>query len=273
MKTLPQRYLLTSMLALSVLAFAGLGCTRTDETLPAGETTTDLPSETLPSSGVATDDLTSGGTTGGSGFTVDLLPPEEDTSDATGSLTDTTTSLGAADTTGTSDVDTTSSADDAAADTVDLNDLVATPVDDATTSDSRVTLDPEAELVALAEQLVELHGTYTNKDKTPFKNLKDLEPYVTPGMQSYLDTLTGNGTVNPNAPFFGRTTTALSSAVLSQKSGVASVLVTVKREDISGSAASPTTTYAVLRLEFEESAGEWLLDGLFDLDLDKAQDA
>lgn len=117
-----------------------------------------------------------------------------------------------------------------------------------------------ADLAALAEKLAEIYGTYTNRDS--YKNLKDLEGYVTPGMQTWLDSIMAKAQ-DPNAPFFGVTVKALSAATLEDANGEAKVLVTVKKEQISSKSNNPITTFEMLLMEFVKEGEEWKLNSAY----------
>ncbi len=245
------------MLAVSgVLMLGGLGCTKKDTPVVEGEKTSDLPAESaqLPKTGT-----TDGTTADTKDFTVDLVPEGGDLSgsvpvkvDGDTASTDTTEDTAAG-------TDTTKTEETTKKD--DLSDLIAVPAKSSTTGKDAVST-TESEIRTLAEKWVEIYGTFTNKDKEPFRNLKDLSPYATEKMQTAMDTLMAASKHDPNAAFFGRTTTALSSVVLSQKGSAATLLVTAKREDIIGTKPAPKSVYFMIRVELMRKGDEWKLDSV-----------
>lgn len=120
----------------------------------------------------------------------------------------------------------------------------------------------ENTLLTQAEKLAEIYGTYTNKDKESFKNLKDLRQYSTEKLQKWIDKKSAE-TIDKNAPFYGVTTKALSSTVLKQGTKSTEVLVTVKREEITTSSNTPKTGYKVILMMFVKSGEDWKLDGIY----------
>lgn len=122
--------------------------------------------------------------------------------------------------------------------------------------------DDDTALKNKAEKLAEIFGTYTNKDKESHKNLADLKKYATTKMQSWLDSQI-KIPVDANAPFYGVTTKALSSAITSSASAKKSVLVTTKKEEILSTNQTPESVYALLLMSFTKESGEWLLDGAY----------
>ena len=267
--------ILPSLAVFAVLGLAGIGCTKTEEPLPEGQVTADVDSATLPTDG------SESSTAADEPFVVDLVPgddaPIEEGDQA--AAADDATDVSATDETASDAKDADDATEGTKKDEADLTDLVATPVE---TDDTKEKTDTKTEasddkadaddLKELAETLAEVHGTFTNKDKVAYQNYKDLKPYTTSSMQAYLDGQTaGAEPAGANDPFFGRTTTALSAAVLTDKASSAKVLVTAKQEDISGSSAAPTTYFRLMRLEFAKEDGEWKLDGLYVLDPTEAQ--
>jgi len=269
--------LLPSLAVFAVLGLAGIGCTKTEDPLPAGQVTTDVDQASLPT------DSSEGAATTDEPFVVDLVPGDEEPISEEDQAAGTDATDGTDPTAGTGEADAPKEEDGETAekDAADLTDLVATPVetnepkdDDKTETKAGATDDKAAanDLRELAETLAEIHGTFTNKDKVAYQNYKDLKPYTTKAMQSYLDgQAAGAEPAGANDPFFGRTTSALSSAVLTDKASAAKVLVTAKQEDISGSSAAPSTYFRLLRLEFVREDEEWKLDGLYVLDPTESQ--
>ena len=69
--------------------------------------------------------------------------------------------------------------------------------------------------------------------------------------------------MDKDAPFYGVTTKAISSAVISSKDKEMNVLVTTKREEITASDNKPVTKYEILKLEFSKEENEWKLNGAY----------
>ncbi|MEW6407558.1 MAG: hypothetical protein AB1465_02600 [Patescibacteria group bacterium] len=125
------------------------------------------------------------------------------------------------------------------------------------------TTDEDLTLKQQAEKLAEIYGTYTNKDKEPYKNFKELKPYATTKMQAWLDTQTKKSPEESDAPFYGVTTKALSSAVIESSADAKKILVTVKQEEITSTRATPQVSYKILLLNFKKEKEEWKLDGVY----------
>lgn len=131
------------------------------------------------------------------------------------------------------------------------------PTPEAKTTDEDLTLKQQA------EKLSEIYGTYTNKDKEPYKNFKELKPYATTKMQAWLDAQTKKSSEENDVPFYGVTTKALSSTVIESFDDAKKILVTAKKEEISTSRATPQVSYKILLLNFKKEKEEWKLDGVY----------
>ncbi len=117
-------------------------------------------------------------------------------------------------------------------------------------------------VLALADKIAEIYGTYTNKDKEAFKNYKTLKTYATNKMDKWLDTQIDQP-LDKDAPFYGVTTKAVTSAIMSDKDGKMTALVTTKREEITAASNRPTVKYELLTLEFVKDEKEWKLNGVY----------
>lgn len=120
----------------------------------------------------------------------------------------------------------------------------------------------EDDLLSQAEIITEIYGTFTNKDKEPYKNLKNLESYASPNMQNYINSVTAKP-IDPNASFYGQTTKALSSAILEKSASSQKILVTAETEQITQATSSPLKKYTLLLLEFVKIDNEWKLNSAF----------
>ena len=143
-----------------------------------------------------------------------------------------------------------------------VNDLLNDAVNSAVGTDTGD--DDQEKVIKLATSLGEIFGTYTNKDKEPYKNFKDLKPYASKKMSGWIDNKTAK-TPAPasNAPFYGVTTRVLSSAVLESNSTSYQILLTCQREEITEVTSSPKKFYQLLKINFVKEAKEWKLDGAF----------
>lgn len=138
----------------------------------------------------------------------------------------------------------------------------ATSKDNQAASEEESTDNEDQTLLTQAEKLAEIYGTYTNKDKESFKNLKDLEQYATDDLQKWINN-TSQGTIDKNAPFYGVTTKSLSSTVLKKGSNTREIIVTVKKEEITATSNTPKVSYKVILMLFEKSGEDWKLDGIY----------
>ena len=151
--------------------------------------------------------------------------------------------------------------DDAANDDTDAN-ANTNENGDANDDTTNTNSDTNAEVTIqdTAEKLAEIYGTYTNRDN--YKNLKDLESYVAASMWQYLRSMMAVPQ-DPNAPFYGVTSKALSSAVIKEGEGVMTILVTTKREEISSQTSTPKISYKLLLMEFIKEGEEWKLSSSY----------
>ncbi|MBU1167886.1 hypothetical protein KKC60_05805, partial [Patescibacteria group bacterium] len=131
------------------------------------------------------------------------------------------------------------------------------------TPDAGTTVDDQDQvIVKQAEKIVELFGSYTNKSKDAFKNFTDIKPFASEVMKTWLDNA-ASGTQDPNAPFYGVTTKAVSSAVLDSSANSARILVTTKREEITEQNQTPRTFYALIVVDMLKEGDEWKVNGLY----------
>lgn len=112
-------------------------------------------------------------------------------------------------------------------------------------------------LLSAAEKFAEILGTYTNKDN--YANIESSKNYTTEGMKNWLEAL--KKPVDPDAPFYGRTTQALSSSVLEITESTAKVLVTSKREEITAQTKTPNVIYQMIIVDFVKEDGSWKVNG------------
>lgn len=139
----------------------------------------------------------------------------------------------------------------------------AAPTDTSTKSTTpQATGDEEKLLLDQAEKLAEIFGTFTNKDKEPYKNLKDLKQYSTEKMQKWLDEKSKTP-VDPAAPFYGVTTKAISSAILEGDTTKKKILVTTEREEIKVTSKTPKVSFKLLLMDFEKVGEGWKLSGVY----------
>lgn len=131
-----------------------------------------------------------------------------------------------------------------------------------TTPTTPATTDEEKLLLDQAEKLAEIYGTYTNKDKEPYKNLKDLKQYSTEKLQKWFDEKS-KMPVDPAVPFYGVTTKAISSAILEGDASKKKILVTTKREEITATSKTPKISFRLLLMDFEKIGEDWKLAGVY----------
>lgn len=120
----------------------------------------------------------------------------------------------------------------------------------------------EEMLLEKSEKLAEIFGTYTNKDKESFKNLKDLKQYTTATLNSWIDRKSQEK-IDSNAPFYGVTTSALSSVYLEKSNTKAKIIVTVKKEEITSKSNTPAIVYKVILMNFEKVNEDWKLSSIY----------
>lgn len=165
------------------------------------------------------------------------------------------------------EVNTTTTPDTAnISDTDESNGTVNTSVNSVVNSSESTDTasDDQAKVLKLATSLAEIFGTFTNKDKEPFKNLKDLQSYASKKMSGWINNkVAGASKPDSNAPFYGITTRVLSSAVLESSSTSYQILLTCQREEITEVTSSPKKSYQLLEMNFVKEDKEWKLDGVY----------
>jgi hypothetical protein len=122
----------------------------------------------------------------------------------------------------------------------------------------------EETVLKLAKSLAEIFGTFTNKDKEPYKNLKDLKPYVTAKMEAWIDGKVAEAAAPTfEGPFYGMTTQAVSAGVLESTAASYKILVTCEREEITEVTKSPKKFYQLIEMNFVKEGEDWKLDGAY----------
>lgn len=120
----------------------------------------------------------------------------------------------------------------------------------------------EQDLNDLTIKVVEIYGSFTNKSKTPFKNLLDLDVYGTERFKSW-SASQRRQTINPQASFYGISTDALSVAPLEMSENNARLLVTTERKEVTETNETRNSFYQLIVVEMVRENNEWKLDGLF----------
>jgi len=138
----------------------------------------------------------------------------------------------------------------------------STNKDEENTNSSESVDKDEKLLLEQAEKLAEIYGTYTNKDKEAFRNLKDLKQYSTAKLEKWLDEKS-KISIDSNVSFYGVTTSALSSVFLEQSNSKSEILVTAKKEEITSTSSTPMVSYRIILMSFEKSEEEWKLSGIY----------
>ncbi|MFA6295905.1 MAG: hypothetical protein WC663_00975 [Patescibacteria group bacterium] len=126
----------------------------------------------------------------------------------------------------------------------------------------KVEQDQEKTVLALASKIAEIYGTFTNKDKEAYKNLKTIKTYSTEKMSAFLDEQIAKP-IDPKASFYGVTTKTISSGISDTTDKEMTAIVTTKREEITAQNNKPTVKYQILKLEFTKVGEEWKLSGAF----------
>lgn len=130
------------------------------------------------------------------------------------------------------------------------------------TGEVKVEQDQEKTVLALSDKIAEIYGTFTNKDKEAYKNLKTIKTYSTDKMIKWIDDQIAKP-VDPKEAFYGVTTKTISSGISDTKEKEMTAIVTTKREEITAQNNKPTVKYQILRLEFSKSGEEWKLNGAY----------
>ncbi len=126
----------------------------------------------------------------------------------------------------------------------------------------KVEEDQEKTVLALASKIAEIYGTFTNKDKEAYKNLKTIKTYSTDKMKSWIDDQVAKP-IDPKAAFYGATTKTISTGISDTKDKEMTAIVTCKREEITAQNNKPTVKYQILKLEFSKVGEEWKVNGAY----------
>lgn len=152
--------------------------------------------------------------------------------------------------------------------TVEIN---ANAIENATTEnlnaienqgEVKVQEDQEKTVLALASKIAEIYGTFTNKDKEAYKNLKTIKTYSTDKMKNWIDEQVAKP-MDPKASFYGVTTKTISSGISDTTEKEMTAIVTAKREEITAQNNKPEVKYQILKLEFSKAGEEWKLNGAY----------
>lgn len=130
------------------------------------------------------------------------------------------------------------------------------------TGEIKVQEDQEKTVLALGDKIAEIYGTFTNKDKEAYKNLKTIKTYSSDKMKKWIDEEIAKP-VDPKAAFYGVTTKTISSGISDTKEKEMTAIVTTKREEITAQNNKPTVKYQILKLDFSKSGEEWKLNGAY----------
>lgn len=109
-----------------------------------------------------------------------------------------------------------------------------------------------------AERFAERFGTFTNQDD--FANYQNLQNYATPEMQTWMQKFIADRKQDykdKNINFYGVTTTAVVSEVLTARPDHIKILVDTKREEITDTTAEPKVTYQNIVIELQRTKNEW----------------
>lgn len=113
-------------------------------------------------------------------------------------------------------------------------------------------------IVTTAERFSERFGTYTNQDN--FQNFQNLKIYATPNMQSWMDGFVQTAQKqfkDQNVAFYGVTTKALTSKVLSARPDSIQVLVNTERQEITDQSETPKISYQNIIVEMKRVDNDW----------------
>ncbi|MFH0928427.1 MAG: hypothetical protein V1821_03060 [bacterium] len=91
-------------------------------------------------------------------------------------------------------------------------------------------------LIRFSMQFAERYGSFSSESN--FQNLRDLEPVMTPGLNSYVESYIA--TAEAPAEFYGVTTRAATSEIITQTDTAAYLEVLTQRTETKGTAAART---------------------------------
>lgn len=130
------------------------------------------------------------------------------------------------------------------------------------TTGTAETKDLESEEIVLAEKIVEIFGSFTNKSREPFKNITDMEVYATTSLQPFLNA-SKQKDIDIDAAFYGVTTKVLSVAVLSTNANSTEMLITTERDEVTEDSQTGKKSYALIKVDMVKVNDEWKVNGLY----------
>lgn len=113
-------------------------------------------------------------------------------------------------------------------------------------------------IVTTANRFAERFGTYTNQDN--FQNFQNLKIYATTNMQAWMDGFVQSQQKqfkDQNVAFFGVTTKALTSKVLSSRPDTIQILVNTERQEVTDQSEAPKVSYQNIIVEMDRVDNDW----------------
>jgi len=123
----------------------------------------------------------------------------------------------------------------------------------------------KADIERLARTFTERYGSFSNQ--TDFENLEDLKIFMTASMRAYVDSFIARQRAQrgDTSIYYGVTTKVLTTEITdySPSLGRAEVLVTVQKQESTGSTTNTKVFNQEAALDFARDNGSWKLEGLY----------
>ncbi|HPI67278.1 MAG TPA: hypothetical protein PKZ16_01925 [bacterium] len=118
----------------------------------------------------------------------------------------------------------------------------------------------KAQLGQLASAFSERLGSYSNQSN--YENLVDLKAFMSEDLQKWADNQITNGRVNvgSSGPYFGLTTKALKTELISYDSEQALFMVSTQRHEVVGVDFNDRVYYQNIELEMIKVDGVWVVN-------------
>jgi len=118
----------------------------------------------------------------------------------------------------------------------------------------------KAQLGQLASAFSERLGSYSNQSN--YENLIDLKAFMSENLQKWADSQISNGRINAgnSGPYFGLTTKALKTEMVSYDSEQAVFIVSTQRHEVVGADFNDRVYYQDIELEMIKDSGVWVVE-------------
>lgn len=120
----------------------------------------------------------------------------------------------------------------------------------------------EQEITSLSRSFIERFGTFSNQND--YENINNIRVYMTQNMEKQADKIIAEGekNSNPNNPYYGITTKALSTKILKQETNDATVRVSTQRKESKEGEGEIKILYQDIDVVLKIDGGVWKVDSV-----------